>query len=164
MSSYSINCIVDVRNIPSVKYAAQYNREYLDSELKQKGIRYLFMGDSLEAKYDAWKTEIFKSGVQRIIEELKNGAAIAIMCTDKEPFNCHRFALVSHALSSQGVKVSHILKNGTLCSNDDMENRLLEKYHTDYEHSASYQQLTAKQEALEKAYSAQSKELTCDSK
>jgi len=153
-----------VRSIPSIKYAAQYNREYLDSELKQKGIRYLFMGDVLGAAYDAGKIEMFQSGIKRIMEEIKNGAVIAIMCTDKEPLNCHRFALVSHALASKGIIVNHILKDGTLCSNDDLEKRLLEKYQHDYAHGASSQQLTARQEALEKAYSEQSKQLTCDSK
>ena len=164
LSFHNINCIIDVRSIPSIKYAAQYNREYLDSELKQKGIRYLFMGDVLGAAYDAGKIEMFQSGIQRIIEEIKNGAVIAIMCTDKEPLNCHRFTLVSRALTSHGTIVNHILKDGTLCSNDDLEKRLLEKYQHDYAHGASSQQLTARQEALEKAYSEQSKQLTCDSK
>lgn len=153
-----------MRSVPSIKYAAQYNREYLDSELKQKGIRYLFMGDALGAASDAGKTEMFQSGIQRIIEEIKNGAVIAIMCTDKEPLNCHRFTLISRALASHGIIVNHMLKDGTLCSNDDLEKRLLEKYQPDYAHSASSQQLTARQEALEKTYSEQSKQLTCDSK
>ena len=164
LSSHNINCIIDVRSIPSIKYAAQYNREYLDSELKQKGIRYLFMGDVLGAAYDAGKIEMFQSGIKRIMEEIKNGAVIAIMCTDKEPLNCHRFALVSHALASKGIIVNHILKDGTLCSNDDLEKRLLEKYQPNYARCASSQQLMARQEALEKAYRGQSKQLTCDSK
>jgi hypothetical protein len=122
------------------------------------------MGDALGAAYDAGKPEMFKSGIQRIIEEIKNGTVIAIMCTDKEPLNCHRFTLVSRALALQDIAINHILKDGTLCSNDDLEKRLLEKYQHDYAHSASSQQLTARQEALEKAYNEQSKQLTCDSK
>lgn len=103
----------------------------------------------------------FTAGIERIIEEIKKGSTIAIMCTDKEPLNCHRFALVSRALSLKGIIVNHILKDGTLCSNDELENRLLEKYQADYKQDA---QSPARQEALEKAYCEHSKQLACDSK
>lgn len=161
LASCNVNCIADARSNPYLKYASQYNREFLQPKLQEKGIRYLFMGDSLGAKYDACKTEIYQAGTQRVIEEIKNGAVIAIMCTDKEPLNCHRFALVSRSLTSKGIVVTHILKDGTLCPNDELENRLLEKYQPGYAQTA---QSPARQEALEKAYGEHSKQLACDSK
>lgn len=175
LASCNINCIADVRGIPYIKYASQFNKEYLQSEIKQKNINYLFMGDVLGATdyaslkseeggidfKKALETKEFTAGIERIIEEIKKGSTIAIMCTDKEPLSCHRFALVSRALALKGIIVNHILKHGTLCSNDELENRLLEKYQPDYKQAS---QSPARQEALEKAYHEQSKQLTCDSK
>ncbi|HCY19347.1 MAG TPA: hypothetical protein DHU69_06260 [Deltaproteobacteria bacterium] len=100
LAAYNINCIIDVRSIPYLKYAARYNRDYLESKLKQKGIRYLFMGDILGTKYEdadlkfkdgkvdyakVRKTKGFEEGVGHIIDEIKRGAVIAIMCSEKEP-------------------------------------------------------------------------------
>jgi len=47
LAQHNIDCLIDIRSNPCLKYAAQFNREYLESELKQKNIRYLFMGDAL---------------------------------------------------------------------------------------------------------------------
>lgn len=200
LAAYNINCIIDVRSIPYLKYAAQYNRDYLESELKQKGIRYWFMGDILGTKYQnadlnpvrsllpeenhfpmsdgtsrkgtsngvksedgtidytkVRKTKSFEEGVGQIIDEIKKGAVIAIMCSEKEPFLCHRFISISHSLSIQGITVQHILKDGSLCSQEELEDKMLMQYKPDYEQ-------TTKQEALEQAYFEHGKNIACDSK
>jgi len=171
LAVYSINCIIDVRSIPYLKYAAQFNREYLESELKQKGIRYLFMGNILGTKYEdadlkfedgkvdyakVRKTKGFEGGVGKIIDEIKRGAVIAIMCSEKEPFLCHRFVSVSYSLSMQGINVQHILKDGSLCSQGELEDRLFKQCKPVYEK-------TTKHEALEQAYCEHGKHVTCDS-
>ena len=93
---HNINCIVDVRSSPYSKFAAQYNREILGDELKKAGILYLFMGESLGARYDDSKLlhadgkvdfervregDEFKSAIERVIDGLKKGYSISLMCS-----------------------------------------------------------------------------------
>lgn len=176
LAQHNIDCLIDIRSNPCLKYAAQFNREYLESELKQKNIRYLFMGDVLGAKYDdanlkfedgkvdytkIWEIKEFKGAIEQVICEIKQGRVIVFMCSEKEPFHCHRFASVSHALTMQGITVNHILKDGSLCSNDDLENKLLMQYKPDYLHTSSHH--PTKQDVLKQAYQEHSRQITCDS-
>lgn len=137
-----INCIVDVRSSPYSRFASQYNREILNDELKKAGILYLFMGDSLGARYEdpsllhedgkvdfdrVRSTETFKTGIGRVIDGLQKGFSISLMCSEKEPFDCHRFVLVSKALQDAGVEVWHITPDD-LIPNGELEERLFKKY------------------------------------
>jgi len=107
-------------------------------------ITYIYMGDKLGGRYED-RTLFFKSGVvdynkvrkttkfQQGIDELfaliLNGKTVAIMCTEKDPLDCHRFLLVSHSLAQQKkVEIDHILADGTTISNGDLERKLILKY------------------------------------
>ncbi|MNI86649.1 hypothetical protein D3C73_1437580 [compost metagenome] len=46
----------------------------------------------------------------------------------QDPINCHRAILVGRALREKGFDVKHILHEGTLASQDELEERILEKY------------------------------------
>ena len=137
-----INCIVDVRSSPYSRFASQYNREILGDELKKAGILYLFMGDSLGARYDdpellyadgkvdferVRATDAFKMGITRVVDGLKKGYSISLMCSEKEPFDCHRFVLVSKALIDMGIEVLHVTPD-TVIANSELEDRLFKKY------------------------------------
>jgi hypothetical protein len=50
------------------------------------------------------------------------------MCSEAEPFDCHRFSLISYYLVRNGYVVKHILKNKALIDNNELEIRLLKKY------------------------------------
>ncbi len=137
-----IDCIVDVRSSPYSQFASQYNREMLTVKLKEAGILYLYMGDSLGARYEdsallfedgkvdfekVCQTENFQAGIQRVVGGLKKGYHISLMCSEKEPFDCHRFVLVSKALQDTGVEVRHIVPDG-LILNTVLEDRIFSKY------------------------------------
>ena len=61
------------------------------------------------------------------MEGMGKGYRIALMCSEKDPFDCHRFVLVSRALAERGVTVEHILPDG-LVTQKALEDRLLEHY------------------------------------
>jgi uncharacterized protein (DUF488 family) len=115
----------------------QFNREPLARSLKDSGIAYVFLGDELGARtddpacYDGRKvnyerlaaTETFKSGLDR----LRVGAStykVAMMCSEKEPLDCHRTILVSRCLVAAGENVLHIHADGSLESHEDAMTRL----------------------------------------
>ena len=56
------------------------------------------------------------------------GYTIAIMCSEAEPFDCHRFSLLSYHLARNGFDVKHILKDKSIIDNSDLEKMLLKKY------------------------------------
>lgn len=142
LNLYSIDCIVDVRSAPYSKFASQYNREILTAELKKAGIRYLYMGDVLGARYEdksllfpngkvdfekVRATQEFQKGIDRVIDGLKKGYSISLMCSEKEPFDCHRFVLVSKSLQDSDIKIQHITPSG-LIENSQLEEKLFKKY------------------------------------
>jgi hypothetical protein len=55
--------------------------------------------------------ESYKSGIERVMKGLKS-FQIALMCSEKEPLECHRTLLVSQSLTNNGISVDHILADG----------------------------------------------------
>src|SRR5262249_54856041 len=70
------------------------------------------------------KTANFKKGLDRLIAELEN-FAIAILCSEEDPLDCHRGLMITPALLERGVSPAHIRKDGSLESTPEMETRLL---------------------------------------
>ena len=57
------------------------------------------------------KTDAFNDGVKDIIRGADE-RGIALMCSEKEPLECHRTLLVARNLAQQAVDVQHILAEG----------------------------------------------------
>jgi len=148
LMQHGINCIVDVRSVPASKYTPQFNQETLKWFLKSHDIQYLHFGDEFGARRTdcldehgqvnferAVKTPSFQQGVIRLMTGLKKGYRIALMCSEADPLECHRFSMVSRYFYDQGVDVQHILRDGNLASHafleKEMINQLLHsrKYH-----------------------------------
>ncbi|URZ07527.1 DUF488 domain-containing protein [Clostridium felsineum] len=139
----NINCIIDVRSTPYSKYGPQYNRETLKKTLNGIGIYYIFMGKEFGARrdnkelyakegyLDFEKTRFdqdFKDGVVRVKNGIGKGYRIAFMCTEKDPFDCHRCILVAREFKDMGLDVKNILSDGSFITQKDIETRLLQKY------------------------------------
>lgn len=167
LKKYGITHLVDVRSVPYSKYAAQFNMEQLRAQIHASGIHYIFMGKELGARFNLERfrdhsgqldfdsiiqREEFREGINRIIKGINWGAVIAIMCSEKEPFDCHRFSLISYALRKQEVKVNHILADGSKICNSIMEDRLIDKYNPNHEQLDLFTPNLNREEALHEAY------------
>ena len=135
---HSITAIADVRSTPFSRNFPQFSREALKSSLQADGVAYSFLGKELGgrprdlslyqygvADYEAMaRTRSFEDGLAR----LKRGYeeyAVALLCSEHDPLDCHRCLLVGRALSEQGHHVMNILLDGTLIDQRSLENRLL---------------------------------------
>lgn len=142
----NINCIVDVRSTPFSKYTPQFNKEILRESLNIKGIHYLHMGKEFGARREntllytkegyldfqkARNDNDFLSGVERLKDGCEKEFKIALMCTEKDPFDCHRAIMVSKGLKDNGFNVKHILSDNTIQTQEKIEERLLDKYYPD---------------------------------
>ena len=76
-------------------------------------------------------TENFKKGLNNIIKGLKQNNNICLMCTEKDPIDCHRAIMVARAFSLKGIDVSHILQNGEIQTQKELDERLLDLYFPD---------------------------------
>lgn len=140
---HEVNFLVDVRSIPYSRFTPQFNEHNLKHELNRNSIQY----SSFKLEFGARRTEsavyidgkvsfeavkeldVFKNGIGRIMKGVEKGYRIALMCTEKNPIECHRFVLVSRniELSTQN-QVRHILLDGSLMSAEGLEDVMLDKY------------------------------------
>ena len=66
----------------------------------------------------------FLNGIDRVISGA-NEHTIALMCSEHNPLDCHRCLLVGRALSERHVPVGHILNNGRVAEQPEIEDKLL---------------------------------------
>ena len=140
IQTYGITCVVDVRSLPASKHYPQFNQDTLEGFLKYHHINYQFFGREFGARrtdsYNqqgqvdfelAIKTDLFLQGVQRI-HTLLEGHRVALMCSEANPLECHRFSLVSRYFYDNGLDVQHILKDGELASHEVLEKEMIDEY------------------------------------
>ncbi|MGB9937858.1 MAG: DUF488 family protein [Methanobacterium sp.] len=125
LKSFKIEIIVDIRSSPYSKFVTHFNRENIKKLLKDNDMRYIFLGDYIGGKpkdkkyyqdgkvnYDLIdKSEHYKEGIERIIELNKNNDLV-LMCSEEDPYNCHRHHLITQTLLKNGLEVTHIRKEG----------------------------------------------------
>ena len=135
-----IDTIIDVRSSPYSKYNFYFNRDNLERALTKNQIEYRYMGDKIGGRYSnpsllypdgtvnyqkVQSTEQFQDGISQVLAIISTGKKIALMCAEKEPERCHRFALISRVLQSKGIKVIHVRPEIKLQENEDLEKELI---------------------------------------
>lgn len=127
LQRHRIDAVADVRSTPFSRRHPQFNRDSLSAVLRRNGIRYVFLGRELGARSDdpacyldgqvqyrlLSTTRGFQSGLKRI----RQGSTkwrIALMCAERDPLDCHRTILVARHLAEHGVRVAHILADGSV--------------------------------------------------
>ncbi len=134
-----IAAVADVRSVPSSGRYPWFSREPLENKLAKHGIAYIPAGGPLGgrprdprlfrdgvADYEAMaKTPQFQSALDRIAGEAQQ-RRLCLMCAEREPLDCHRCLLVGRALAERGLRVGHILQDGSVEPHRATEERLLE--------------------------------------
>ena len=167
LKEYAIDCVVDVRSTPASKYNPQYNKEPFSKFLKKNKIAYLHFPQEFGARHDApdlldengkvdfekvRKSWSFKQGVERLLSGTEKGHIIALMCSESNPFDCHRFSMITVALEKDGFGVQHIMKDKTVSSTSDLENLLLKKYSSKLPKPDMFQPSVTVEDQLKVAY------------
>lgn len=135
----NVTAVADVRSAPYSRQYPHFSRDELSEELRLDGISYVFLGKELGGRPSERKfycegvadyekmaqASEFNKGLDRVIEGTKK-YRIALMCSERDPLDCHRCLLVGRALAQRGVKVAHILHDGSVVGQAQIEQRLLE--------------------------------------
>jgi len=174
LKAYSITCLVDVRSVAASSYNPQYNKEPLSNFLQNNRIVYHHFAEEFGARHadpdlldDEGKVDfekvrkswLFKNGMERLWLESEKGSVIALMCSEAEPFDCHRFSMISIALEKDGFEVKHILKDKTLKTNAELEKELLKKYDKKLPRPDMFNPDISAADQLKAAYELRNKEI-----
>lgn len=164
-----ITYLLDVRSTPYSQFTSQFNKDVIADFLKKNGINYNHMGKFFGARpldkslyteqgyldfEKARASENFKKGLENVTLGLNKGYNIVLMCTEKDPFDCHRAIMVARGFDLSGIEVSHILPDGKIITQSELNNRLLDKHYPDRNQMSLFSKISSlpEEEVLVLAY------------
>jgi uncharacterized protein (DUF488 family) len=126
LRSFGVDYLIDIRSIPASKWNLEFSRETLRRLTGEVHIRYVYMGDLLgglpadSSCYSAGKVDyaklrekdFFRRGMERLLKAHDQDIAVAIMCSESNPAECHRTKLIGVELQRQGIILQHIVGIG----------------------------------------------------
>ena len=138
LKRHKINMVVDVRSVPYSRYCPQFDKNVVSAALQAVNIQYMFLGRELGARpndttcYEdgcvnfefITRRKKFKDGLQRLLTGIGK-YCIVLMCTEKEPLECHRTILICRNLKEHKLCIKHILEDGKIEDHEDTERRLV---------------------------------------
>ena len=138
LKSYGVATLYDVRTTPFSKFQPQYNKDTLSRTLGAAEIQYVFAGETLGGRsnresdyvdnqvvYSRMKENPkFSESLDQITRQLQE-SNIALMCSEKDPLDCHRTLLIAEALVERGYSITHILSDGSSETHQQSISRLL---------------------------------------
>ncbi|MEM7130490.1 MAG: DUF488 domain-containing protein [Chloroflexota bacterium] len=138
LTRYEIAFLVDVRTAPYSRYKPEYSKTELELTLREAGIRYIFLGNSLGGRpdapdcyrngkidYEAVKTKgFYQKGLERVHAAFAQQQRIVLMCSEGKPEMCHRSKLIGASLTQANVPVIHIDENDDPQEQDEIIFRL----------------------------------------
>ena len=141
LQAQAVSTVADVRTSPYSRYTPHFNHDTLRQALEASGLDYAFLGGELGGRpadrscYDeagrvlyerVAETDAFDDGL-RAVMCLADQGRVALMCSEKDPLDCHRTLLVARVLAERGVSVRHILADGSVEDHDAAMDRLVEE-------------------------------------
>ena len=172
LTGKQVDILVDVRSTPYSKYTPQFNKEALEEKTKLTGIQYQHEPEAFGARqkdpalytkegyldFDKMrKSAAFKQKAAEYMAEADNGKNIAFMCTEKDPISCHRAIMVARGLALEGASVEHILQNGKILSQEELDERLVQLHFPDNGQVSLFEEYNtqSKEEKVREAYARQ---------
>jgi uncharacterized protein (DUF488 family) len=146
IKAHGINVIIDVRSTPYSKQYSDYNKENIEKHLTNNKIFYRSYAKEFGARqteqryftnegfldFELYTNSLcFLSGYKKIQNSIARGYNVALMCSEKDPAHCHRSIMISRRFFNGGFNVKHILADGSVEMQSDIETILLNEYFPD---------------------------------
>jgi uncharacterized protein (DUF488 family) len=170
LKRHRIGVVVDVRSVPYSRYCSQFDENVLSPALQAINIQYVFLGKELGGRPDdpscyesghvnfkwiAGRKE-FKNALQRFVSGIGQGH-VALMCTEKEPLECHRTILICRNLKEYNLSIEHILEDGRIEDHHDSERRLVKMLKIE---QTLFEPEKTESDLIEQAYDQQSQNIS----
>jgi uncharacterized protein (DUF488 family) len=138
LEEHGVTCLVDVRSAPYSRFRPEFSKQPLARALKERDIRYVFLGDALggrpdspdcyvdgKVEYDRVKEkEFYRRGIDQVTRAHEQGIRLALMCSEGRPEDCHRSKLIGASLAELSIPVSHLDEQGIPRTQDEVIGRL----------------------------------------
>lgn len=125
LRQHNLDYLIDVRSAPYSRFKPEFSKDALERALRQQGIRYVFMGDTLGGRpndpdcfvdgkvdYELVKNKHFyQTGIGRLQTAFDRQLRVVLMCSEGKPEQCHRSKLISATLENLSIPVVHIDEN-----------------------------------------------------
>jgi uncharacterized protein (DUF488 family) len=140
LDRHQIEAIADVRSMPYSRYVPHFNPKEIKSALSNAGLTYVYFGKELGARPDdpacyvkgriSYERLALRPDYQTGLARIRQGAEkyrLALMCTEKDPLDCHRMILICRQLRPERPLL-HVLGDGALETNQGAELRLCARF------------------------------------
>jgi uncharacterized protein (DUF488 family) len=138
LKEQGVNVLCDVRSVPYSRFRPDFSRHDLKRHLNNSGIKYAFFGNELGARPKERSVyvrgqavhnliaeqDFFRSGLDRLKKGI-GGHNLALLCSEREPLECHRAILVCRHLPEVRNHIAHIHTDGHVETHEEFENRLV---------------------------------------
>jgi len=133
VAPFSLTHLIDIRRVPFSGRNPFFNSNSLRLLCHQQGIVYEWWGETLGGSVGTEYTldEIAKSkGFLAAVRKLStgygegSGKVACLLCAEGDPRKCHRSMIIGpalFALSIGGIELQHILPDGTLLAQSELE-------------------------------------------
>lgn len=105
LKKHQIEVLADVRTIPLSRFCPHFNQKALQDTLPKAHIKYLYRGKNLGGRGE-------NVGYEEAIDELvglaKKGTRVAVMCSEGDYHDCHRYTKLTPSFEERGATVVHI--------------------------------------------------------
>ena len=81
------------------------------------------------------------------------------MCAEKDPATCHRNIMIAREFYKRGYKINNILCDGSIESQESIENRLVKHYFPDSNQITLFDDELTMEEKIEESYKLRGKEI-----
>ena len=134
LAAHGINYLIDLRSVPYSRFKPEFGKRELESHLRQRGIRYVYLGDKLGGQpadrecyvdnkvvYERVKEKAFyQEGIRRVEKAFCQQLHGVLMCSEGKPETCHRSKLIGESLTELGIPVVHIDEEDQLRTQEDV--------------------------------------------
>ncbi len=126
LQANNIKILVDVRTSPYSKYSPHFNKKPLKKALQEAEIGYVYLGKKIGGKppdkkfyhkdkliyHLLEKDDNYQEGIRELIK-LTDAKRVVLMCSEEDPYNCHRHHLISQSLLKEGFNIIHLRKDAS---------------------------------------------------
>ena len=135
-----VAAVADVRSSPFSQRLPQYNQPELRRALESRRVGYIDLGAELGGRprdlglYDGdgrvdyfrvRQTSSFRNGLDRLLVGVEQ-QAIALMCAEEDPLDCHRGLMICPDLVEKGICPRHLRGDESIETTAQFEARLLD--------------------------------------
>lgn len=108
ISSYQIEILIDIREIPYSKFNPTMNREALKENVTGMNCKYLWKGNELGGK-----TVVITDESLAWLVDVSKSKSVVIMCAELDYHKCHRhYEIARRLLDTFNLSVGHIIEEG----------------------------------------------------